>query len=241
MIDDESTERSSEGGITELAISVPSRLLELISPATPDTIKSSRLRKNVPLLMISVIGVFGFAALLYSASGSDPSGACNAKSVATCDIRFDRLVELIGGAILGSAFYALWTAREYLKDGTFSRAYSQVYVIRFGLGIVAGFILGSVAPTLPFLQGDAKNLTPLTFAIVGGFSAEAVVQILQRVADILVAAVRGSDKEQVKASADRSTAKKLNETAGKLTDAMQEQDPDKMKTALQDVMRQMLK
>ena len=32
-----------------------------------------------------------------------------------------------------------------------------------------------------------------------------------------------------------------SEAAGKLTDAMQEQDPDKMKTALQDVMRQMLK
>jgi hypothetical protein len=143
--------------------------------------------------------------------------------------------------LLGSAFYAFWTARNYLRDGTFNRHYSQVYLIRFGLGVVAGFILGSVVGDSPQLSGAAQKFGPFTLSVVGGFSAEAVVQILQRIADILVATVRGSDAQRAKADAERITAKKMTDTATRLQDVLQSTPSAQRDKAIQKIMRDMLK
>ena len=148
---------------------------------------------------------------------------------------------ILAGAILGATLYAFWTAREYLRDGTFSRQYSQVYLIRFGLGVVAGFILGSLAGDSNLFTGGSKQFGVFTLAVVGGFSAEAVVQILQRISDILVATVRGSDRDRAKADAERATAKTINETAAKLQEALQKPTSDEAKAAVQKVVRDIMK
>lgn len=229
----------------KLAMAVHRDLSQAISPATPDTIRVSSFWQNSALKTIAVIGLIGLVLFvigtLLSSIGAHPSsvpkGSGNGAELAA----LAGLMIRGSGAILGSAFYSFWTAREYLRDGTFNRQYSQVYVIRFCLGVIAGFVLGSLVTDSSALSDAAKKFGPFTLSVVGGFSAEAVVQILQRIADILIATVRGSDKERAKADAERMTAKKMNNTAAKLQEALQSPSPEATKAAVQKIMRDMMK
>lgn len=222
-------------------------LLRAISPATPDTIRASQVMKNKALKIIAALGFLGFAFLILGTLLLEPTStraAVDSESAKAFSFANNALADVLirlSGAILGAAFYAFWTAREYLRDGTFNRQYSQVYLIRFGLGVVAGFILGSIVGESDQLSGAAEKFGPFTLSIVGGFSAEAVVHILQRIADILVAAVRGSDKERVKADAQRETAKRMNDTAAKLQDALHEKSPKAVEKSVQIIVSDMLK
>ncbi|MEY2551355.1 MAG: hypothetical protein QOG12_1499, partial [Verrucomicrobiota bacterium] len=55
--------------------------------------------------------------------------------------------------------------------------------------------------------------------IIGGYSAEAVQQVLQRLADILVAVVRGDNSAQVKAELAAQNAEKAKQARDKIVDA----------------------
>ena len=231
----------------KLAMTVHRDLSQVISPATADTIRASSVLRNPALIIIAVFGLVGLGLLatgtVLSDIGSPPPDAPpnGGKAVASAGSAVASVMIRLSGALLGAAFYAFWTAREYLRDGTFNRQYSQVYLIRFGLGVVAGFILGSLVADSGKLTDAAGEFGPFTLSVVGGFSAEAVVQILQRIAEILVATVRGSDKERAKADAERITAKKMNETAARLQEALQNPTPDATKTAVQKIVRDMMK
>lgn len=222
-----------------LAMTVHSELSQAIS-ATPDTIRASSVLRNPALMTIATFALLALGGLVILGLGTGtqipPTTTNGGRGLGSAES-----ANVLIGAILGAAFYAFWTAREYLRDGTFNRQYSQVYLVRFGLGVVAGFILGSLAMDSDILAGGPKQIGMFTLAIVGGFSAEAVVQILQRISDILVATVRGSDKERAKADAERATAKKINETAAKLQEALQKPTSDAAKTAVQKVVRDMMK
>src|SRR5690349_15805819 len=99
------------------------------------------------------------------------------------------------GAAAGASFYILISSREYLLGRTYDPRYNMVYLIRFFTGLVAGIILASaLGPILTPKFGDGAQfaLTPGILAILGGFSADAVQLILQRLVDVLVTVVRGS-------------------------------------------------
>jgi hypothetical protein len=87
--------------------------------------------------------------------------------------------------------------------------YNQVYFVRFVLGLTSGTILGYFGQNLMGSSaGDvARKFTPPILALLGGYSAEAVSQILQRVADTLVTMVRGSNDDVVKAKSDAAESK----------------------------------
>lgn len=84
-------------------------------------------------------------------------------------------------AALGAVFYVLFTAHDYVKNRTFDPRYNGVYLIRFVLGVFAGLILANVAAA-PLLNENQtfRNLGPAVIALLGGFSTEAVYQVLQR-------------------------------------------------------------
>jgi len=115
------------------------------------------------------------------------------------------------GAGLGASFYGLFTAHEYVKDRTFDRRYNSVYMIRFVLGVVAGLILAN----LPVFGSDGtlRSLSQGIIAILGGFSAEAVNQILQRLVDIMVATVKGSGADAAKAEVEQAKSKAAGQIA----------------------------
>ncbi len=213
----------------QLAMKVHAQLAELIEPVSPDTIQSSQLKNNKVLLFIASIGGLGFLALIASSFKPEIS----------------EILIRLSGAILGSTLYAFWTARIYLRDSKFSSRYSQDYIVRFGIGIVAGFILGSIltegsSSGDEALQKAAQLFGPFTLAIVGGYSAEAVVQILNRIAEVLVTTIRGG-REEAKVNAERTIGKKLNRAAADLNEASQIDDPDELTARIQEISRKLLK
>ena len=111
-------------------------------------------------------------------------------------------------AALGASFYGLFTAHEFVKNRTFDPRYNSLYLIRFVLGIVSGVILGMFAPAFSGNETFQK-LGPSVIALLGGFSADAVNQVLQRFVDILLAVVRGDNSTAAKAKAQQTAQQEL--------------------------------
>ncbi len=113
-------------------------------------------------------------------------------------------------AALGAVFYVLFTAHEYVKKRTFDPRYNSMYLIRFVLGVLAGLILASILSAPRFVQNETlRSLGPAIAALLGGFSADAVYQILQRLVDVMLAAIRGDNSDTAKAKASETARKEL--------------------------------
>jgi len=117
---------------------------------------------------------------------------------------------LIAVAGLGAAFYALYTAAAYVRNNSYDQHYEPTYWMRFVLGLVGGFSLAVLIGD-EFIGDETLGITVLAF--VGGFSADVVYRVLQRIVETIDTLVRGSGKERV---ADRERAARdraANETA----------------------------
>ncbi|MFN0012191.1 MAG: hypothetical protein ACKVS8_11175 [Phycisphaerales bacterium] len=107
-------------------------------------------------------------------------------------------------AMLGAAFFTLYTANRYVVCRTFDRTYTTQYVVRFVLGIVSGMILANFGEhlTLPKESGTASvsalTLTQTLLALIGGYSADAVNAVFTRVAETLTTLVRGDSGQRAK-------------------------------------------
>lgn len=96
-------------------------------------------------------------------------------------------------ATLGAGFYTLFTTYKYISERTYEPAYNTINLLRFFLGIVSGVILANFGPNI-----GAKEYNPILLGLIGGYSSEAVNQILLRVTEVLVAAIKGSGKDDFK-------------------------------------------
>jgi hypothetical protein len=111
-------------------------------------------------------------------------------------------------AALGAVFYVLFTALDYVKNRTYDPRYNSIYVIRFVLGLLAGLILAAILQN-NLGTGTAGKFGPSVLALLGGFSTEAVYQILQRLVEVLLAAVRGDNSGAAKAKAANDAQKEF--------------------------------
>ncbi|MCW8916292.1 MAG: hypothetical protein OQK24_10640 [Magnetovibrio sp.] len=224
------------------AIHVHGQLSQLLNPVTPSSIRGSSFIKNPTLIFIALVVLASFLTLLAAPIGTDEVVTDAAKAVTdtakttkTANGLF--LLGILGAAALGSAFYALTSAAPYIKQATFEPQYNQIYLLRLVIGICAGIILGLFANELNIISSDIGQRG---LALVGGFSAEAVVQILKRIAETLVTAVRGSDKDYVKTAADKELMKKKMEIGNNLQDALSKPDTEKQ-AAIQDIIKNLSK
>ncbi len=115
---------------------------------------------------------------------------------------FWTLVNAFFGAVLGASFYVLVKTQPYLANRSYDPKFNASYISRFFTGVIGGLIL-SIAFG-PFLSGKlgtelGQSLSPGVLALLGGFSAEAVEVILQRLVEILLTAVRGDARDEAKA------------------------------------------
>ena len=106
-------------------------------------------------------------------------------------------LNIVCAAGLGASFYALFTANRYLVRRTYDPKYSQVYWIRFWLGILAGFILTNII--IQNIRNIAFEMTPTIIALIGGFSADVVYRILRRFVEMLITFVRGETRDIIEA------------------------------------------
>jgi len=106
------------------------------------------------------------------------------------------------GAALGAAFYVLLKTQPYLVSRCFDPKYNSAYISRFITGVIGGVILATaIGPALgkQLGAGPGATLTPGVLAILGGYAAEAVEQVLQRLVEVLLAVVRGDGSGQIQA------------------------------------------
>ena len=176
-------------------VALHSALTKVVAPATPSSLAATEpdLRAFGFLRRPPVIGWMVLAAVM-----------CALGFVLGISQKWPT-TSWVSGAGLGAAFYGLFTANDYVKQRTFDPRYNSVYMIRFVLGVIAGLILAN----LPIFDNDAtlKNLGKGVIALLGGFSAEAVYQVLQRLVDILVATVKGSGSDIAKAQVEQVKTK----------------------------------
>lgn len=135
----------------------------------------------------------------------------------------------IFAAMLGAAFYTLYTANRYVVLRTFDRAYTTHYIVRFVLGIVAGVILANFgqyvldqrAPDGP--NEAVQTLTQTLLALIGGYSADAVNAIFTRVAETLTTMVRGDAGQAARDEAQGEVKKAQAVARGQLLEGKQEE------------------
>ena len=131
------------------------------------------------------------------------------------------------GASLGASFYVLIKTQPYLVNRSYDPKFNSSYISRFITGVIGGVILATaLGPMLTEkFQGVAgSTLTPGVLAILGGFSAEAVESILQRLVEILLAAVRGDGSGDAKAKLNAAAADKNVKVEKALEAAFDAQD-----------------
>ncbi len=59
---------------------------------------------------------------------------------------------------------------------------------------------------------NLKNVGKVSFALIGGFSGDAVAQILQRVSEMLVTMISGSDNEKAQYESQRRVMRANSKT-----------------------------
>ena len=181
------------GSLYSTALTIHNQFIKIVSPATPESLraterigKSFRIRNNAINILVYITLAF-LALFVITTALLSVSDALKAPLQA---------VNLLVAAGLGAGFYALSTARRYILQRTYDPRYNQVYYVRLILGLAAGSILGYFGTNMT--GGPlAGQLGPSVLAIVGGYSADAVARILQRLADTLVTVVRGSDLQRI--------------------------------------------
>jgi len=139
------------------------------------------------------------------------------------------------GAGLGASFYILLNTQSYLSTRSFDPKYNGIYVARFITGLIAGIILSTALRPFVMSLFQGKNeysFAPGVLAILGGYAAEAVQQILQRLVEILMTAVRGDGSAQAQGAAKSKQADQNNKIQQLLVDYEREPDPARKKTLL---------
>jgi hypothetical protein len=250
-------------GVIDAANEVHDQLLKLVAPASPASIRASSLRlsRNPTLCWICILaGIFFIifvVPIFITALSGDGSNRTNFTDLKD-------LLQIVGGAGLGSAFYALYTASDYIKTSTFDPKYNATYSIRFLLGVLSGLILayflkdlirpdhvaggntgGAGGTNANGNQIQLYNIGVAALALIGGYAAEAVARILDRLSETLVTLVSGSDKDKLdaekqKAQADAQlkTVQTNSDTARKIQKALAQPD---MPKAIRDVLDDLLK
>ena len=177
-------------------------LAEIVAPATPRSIRATAgadtLRgaiRSIPLIghLLTLSILFLCTYVLVSVFGP-LLGAEKPWSAAA------HFLTLLSAAGLGATFWALFTAHRYVVAGTYDPRYTIVYWARLCLGLISGVILGAFVftrfPENAHTQAQgAVFFSSSLAALLGGYSADAVNRILQRLVQTLVTLVRGDGAE----------------------------------------------
>ena len=221
----------------EMAFEVHGVLSQRVKPATPESLEASVPRKGWARIVwpriTDILIATTFVGVIIVAGGT------------LLKLRWPdaQYVVFLGAALLGASFSGLFTAYKFVQNRTFDPASGSSYMVRVVLGTVSGLILALIGRY--FISSDSATaaLGPGTLALVGGYSADAVNLILQRIADTLVTTVRGSADDAIKAKqaqleADLKTTdfQQRHATVVALSDLLKNTTDETLKNNLQTLM-----
>jgi hypothetical protein len=242
----------------ELAFDVHSMLSQLVKPATPESLEASVPRQGWARIIwprvTDILIATTFLAVAVFAIGTAYAGELTQQP--NNQQRAFQQLAYLGAALLGASFSGLFTAYEYVQKRTFDPASGSSYTVRVVLGTVSGLILANIgfliigraintqgASGTPQPASILAAIGPGTLALVGGYSADAVNLILQRIADTLVTTVRGNADDAIKASqaqlkAESKTAdfEQRQATVVALSELLKNATDDTLKNNLQTLM-----
>lgn len=159
------------------------------------------------------------------------------------------LIFLLASAGIGASFAALFELRSFISSRTYDTVYATDYWIRFILGLISGLILAELVPVREILDTDSyiTDLARPVFAMLGGFSVQAVYRILQRIVQTLETLVQGREssqddvarKSEIKEEAKKHVMKAKTDFLSNLSDIQKVinkgEEPDKIKEVVNNV------
>ncbi|NQZ12671.1 MAG: hypothetical protein HRT35_36430 [Algicola sp.] len=188
---------------------IHNRLSELVSPAKPETIvlMADEKAKASPFLFLGSVPLIrrmmlmAITSLLLLITLSLSPYINNENMVASMfDMKGTELLFvqsiLMASAAIGASFAALFKANSYVTDGSYDPKYESSYWVRFVVGLIAGIILTQLIPINLDAVADAAGASTgtsaggvshaalrITMALVGGFSANLVYKVLDRIVE----------------------------------------------------------
>jgi hypothetical protein len=241
--------------------SIHERLAKLVAPASPSTLylldrtyhPPIRFGSLGPVSVVRHLVMFSMGCVLAFIVGSIyhllavTPGAAAARMGPIEHALFENLYWLAAAGV-GASFAVLFQINETIAKGTFDPDDAPAYWVKVFLGVVAGFILVAMVPTEGIDSADAQVLAKPTIALLGGFSAQAVYRILNRLVETLEDLFSGGQKEQaaireqaIAARAQEDAAQARLAVAGKLVQ-LQEQIASgaDVKQQVQDLIRSLV-
>jgi hypothetical protein len=198
----------TEQKVVRLA-AIHNRLSELVSPAKPETIvlMADEKAKASPFLFLGSVPLIrrmmlmAITSLLLLITLSLSTYINNENMVASMfdmegtELLFVQSI-LMASAAIGASFAALFKANGYVTDGSYDPKYESSYWVRFVVGLIAGIILTQLIPINLNAVADAAAASTgtgaggvshaalrITMALVGGFSANLVYKVLDRIVE----------------------------------------------------------
>jgi hypothetical protein len=96
---------------------------------------------------------------------------------------------LLCAASLGASFSGLFRINLYIAATTYDPKYDASYWVQYGLGVIAGVLLGTLIPLADATAGSA--ITRPVLALVGGFSASVLYRLMDRLSRSIESMVAG--------------------------------------------------
>ncbi|MFV3130690.1 hypothetical protein [Niveispirillum sp. KHB5.9] len=124
------------------------------------------------------------------------------------------LIYLMSAAGLGASFNALSTAYRFVRAGTYDPRLDSSYWIRIVLGIIAGLLISQLVPLGAVEMPEAtaaghhgSSLGKPVLALLGGYSANMVNTVLQRLVETVQAMFKGDSSDNAAAQETSVRAK----------------------------------
>ncbi len=251
-----------ERPVTDLSIGsltdVHNSLAELVAPARPLTIlmftdihkKKAFLSpiKLVSMMMINAL-VFLLAFIIIGLFIKlNTTDAASADTSPKLKLFLDQIL-FLSAAGMGASFAVLYKVNSYIVSVTFDPKYTPSYWIRFVLGLISGLILAELIPL--GTENSAASFSKPLLALIGGFSADVVFRILNRLVSAVESLIKGDPKDEIESKKKQIEAD-LNEKYSKAkmkhaSDLMRLKDtigknmnPDEAKKKINEIMKKLL-
>ncbi len=217
-------QQSEKADINKLT-QIHNRLTEVVFPAKPESlllIAEEAERKPfmyflgpVPLIRrMMLVAIISLLTLIFLSLSDHINNTSMTKSM--FDITGAQLLYvqaiLLASAAIGASFESLFRANSYVSACSFDSSFESSYWVRFVVGLISGIILTQLIPidlnTMASEVGKATNqgsvsqaALRISLALLGGFSANLVYKVLDRLVQTvqgLVAPPRKDDPEALK-------------------------------------------
>lgn len=188
---------------------IHTRLAELVAPAKPETIVLMNQERqkgsiflflgSVPLIrrmmLVAIVSLIILIVLSLSPYINNANMVASMFDMEGTELLYVQSI-LLASAAIGASFAALFKANAYVTAGSYDPKYESSYWVRFVVGLIAGIILTQLIPinldAVAKAAGEAQGASSggishaalrITMALVGGFSANLVYKILDRIVE----------------------------------------------------------